>query len=48
MLTTANATVASTYAGDCLIEPMIVAEVGSPVQGVISELLVDRSDDCSA
>ncbi len=44
MLTTANATVASTYAGDCLIEPMIVAEVGSPVQGVISELLVDRSD----
>lgn len=29
---------------DCLVEPMVVAEVGSPVQGVIEELLVDRSD----
>ena len=29
---------------DCLVEPMVVAEVGSPVQGVIETLLVDRSD----
>lgn len=29
---------------ECLIEPMVVAQVGSPVQGVIDELLVDRSD----
>ena len=29
---------------DCLIEPMVIAQVGSPVQGVIDKLLVDRSD----
>ena len=29
---------------DCLVEPMVVAHVGSPVQGVIEDLLVDRSD----
>ena len=29
---------------DCLVEPMVVAQVGSPVQGVIESLLVDRSD----
>ena len=29
---------------DCLVEPMVVAQVGSPVQGVIETLLVDRSD----
>jgi RND family efflux transporter MFP subunit len=29
---------------ECLIEPMVVTEVGSPVQGVIKQLLVDRSD----
>ena len=28
----------------CLIEPMVVASVGSQVQGVVEELLVDRSD----
>jgi RND family efflux transporter MFP subunit len=28
---------------DCLVEPMVVAQVGSPVQGVIQRLLVDRS-----
>ncbi|MEE9321791.1 MAG: efflux RND transporter periplasmic adaptor subunit [Granulosicoccus sp.] len=28
---------------ECLIEPMVVADVGSPVQGVLRELLVDRS-----
>jgi len=27
---------------DCLIEPWVVSDVGSPVQGVIAELLVDR------
>jgi len=41
---TSTANAASNYAGDCLIEPMIVAEVGSPVQGVIASLLADRSD----
>ena len=29
---------------ECLIEPTVVAQVGSPVQGVVSRLLVDRSD----
>lgn len=29
---------------DCLIEPNIVASVGSPVQGVLAEALVDRGD----
>lgn len=29
---------------ECLIEPTVVARVGSPVQGVVSRLLVDRSD----
>jgi len=29
---------------DCLIEPNIVASVGSPVQGVLAESLVDRGD----
>lgn len=29
---------------ECLIEPMVVAQVGSQVQGVIDELLVDRGD----
>lgn len=29
---------------ECLIEPMVVAQVGSQVQGVIAELLVDRGD----
>lgn len=28
---------------ECLMEPMVVTQVGSPVQGVIRELLVDRS-----
>jgi RND family efflux transporter MFP subunit len=27
---------------DCLIEPWVVSDVGSPVQGVIAKLLVDR------
>jgi len=27
---------------DCLIEPWVTSEVGSPVQGIVSELLVDR------
>lgn len=39
-----SARAAAGYSGDCLIEPMIVAEVGSPVQGVIRELLADRSE----
>lgn len=29
---------------ECLIEPKVVAQVGTPVQGVIDQLLVDRSD----
>lgn len=29
---------------ECLIEPMVVTEIGSPVQGIIKQLLVDRSD----
>ncbi len=29
---------------DCLIEPWVVSDVGSPVQGVISKLLVDRGE----
>lgn len=29
---------------NCLIEPMMVTDVGSPVQGVITRLLVDRSE----
>ena len=29
---------------DCLIEPNVVASVGSPVQGVLAEALVDRGD----
>ena len=29
---------------DCLIEPMVVVQVGSEVQGVVDELLVDRGD----
>lgn len=33
---------------DCLIEPMVVANIGSPVQGILSELLVDRSDTVKA
>jgi RND family efflux transporter MFP subunit len=32
---------AATY--ECLVEPMVVTDVGSPVQGVIEELKVDRS-----
>lgn len=29
---------------DCLIEPWVVSDVGSPVQGVIDRLLVDRGE----
>lgn len=29
---------------DCLIEPWVVSDVGSPVQGVIAQLLVDRGE----
>ncbi len=29
---------------ECLIEPMVTAKVGSQVQGVVDQLLVDRSD----
>lgn len=29
---------------DCLIEPWVVSDVGSPVQGVIAKLLVDRGE----
>lgn len=29
---------------ECLIEPMVVAQVGSQVQGVVAELLVDRGE----
>ena len=29
---------------DCLIEPWVVSDVGSPVQGVLKKLLVDRGD----
>jgi RND family efflux transporter MFP subunit len=29
---------------DCLIEPRLVVKVGSPVQGIIAEVLVDRGD----
>ena len=30
---------------DCLIEPWVVSDVGSPVQGVIAKLLVDRGEN---
>jgi len=39
---------AETDAHECLIEPMVIAKVGSPVQGVIDRLLVDRSEMVSA
>lgn len=29
-------------AHDCLVEPMVLAEVGSPTQGIVARLLVDR------
>lgn len=29
---------------DCLIEPWVISDVGSPVQGVIDKLLVDRGE----
>lgn len=29
---------------DCLIEPWVVSDVGSPIQGVIKKLLVDRGE----
>lgn len=29
-------------AHDCLIEPLVLAEVGSPTQGIVARLLVDR------
>ena len=29
---------------DCLIEPWVISDVGSPVQGVIGKLLVDRGE----
>lgn len=29
---------------ECLVEPMVVTDVGSPVQGVIAELKADRSE----
>jgi len=29
---------------DCLIEPWVVSDVGSPVQGILSTLLVDRGE----
>jgi len=32
---------------DCLIEPWVTSEVGSPVQGIVSELLVDRGQKVS-
>ncbi|MFK7892240.1 MAG: efflux RND transporter periplasmic adaptor subunit [Granulosicoccus sp.] len=32
---------------DCLIEPWVVSDVGSPVQGVIARLLVDRGESVS-
>ncbi len=32
---------------DCLIEPWVVSDVGSPVQGVIAKLLVDRGERVS-
>ena len=35
-------TAAGTF--ECLVEPMVVADVGSPVQGVIEELKADRSE----
>ena len=29
---------------DCLVEPKLVTQIGTPVQGVIDQLIVDRSD----
>ena len=40
----ADADGAPDAAHDCLIEPMSVADVGSPVQGILAELLVDRGE----
>ncbi len=40
---TANSRAAEENYG-CLIEPMVITSIGSQVQGVVDELLVDRSD----
>lgn len=39
---------ADTGTFECLMEPMMVTEMGSPVQGVIQKLLVDRGDFVTA
>lgn len=41
LVTTGPVIASATF--ECLIEPMVTAQVGSPVQGVVDELLVDRS-----
>lgn len=33
---------------DCLIEPWVVSRIGSPAQGVISSVFVDRGDEVTA
>ncbi|MEE9335014.1 MAG: efflux RND transporter periplasmic adaptor subunit [Granulosicoccaceae bacterium] len=39
-----NLALADTESHECLIEPMVVAQVGSQTQGVVDELLVDRGE----
>ncbi len=43
-LIASNALAAESETFECLMEPMVVTQVGSPVQGIIERLLVDRSD----
>ena len=38
----------ATESHECLIEPMVVVQLGSPVQGIVNELHVDRSDSVAA
>lgn len=39
-----SAQAAEPVAGQCLFEPFVTVDLGSPVRGVISEVLVDRGD----
>lgn len=47
MLGTVAVAAAPDTAHECLIEPDSIAEIGSPVQGILARLLVDRSDSVS-
>ncbi len=45
---TANALAASDDGFDCIVTPSETIEVGSPVRGVLQQVLVDRADSVSA